>query len=131
MVGVADPRSHDSPASFYRKSSLYRYRKSSLYATLSLLRVSQWRADYGSRGTKIPFTSDIYNVYIFLFISSSAKPPAPKFTLTSNTPTSATVSLTPPGVSGITGYRLQYSQVGGKGKQQRDLGAVTSYELTG
>ncbi|XP_072021130.1 fibronectin-like [Amphiura filiformis] len=59
-----------------------------------------------------------------------AKPPAPQYTLESTTPTSFTIDLTPPSVSGIRGYKVQYQEIGGK-KKEVTIGAVTEYTIDG
>ena len=67
-----------------------------------------------------------FSNYVFI----TEKPPAPNFQLESTTPTSITVSITP-GVSGVKGYRLQYSLQSGGKKDQENLGPGDEHVLDG
>lgn len=78
----------------------------------------------------IQLTEMMISLIFYIVNSCTGKPPPPKFTVKSTSPSSLTITIRPVRVPGLQGYKVQHQEIGGK-KIQKIIGDVTEYVIQG
>ncbi len=72
----------------------------------------------------------IINLSIYFLPIYTAKPPPPRYSLESTTPTSITIHIKRSFVSGVKAYKIQYQEIGAK-KLHVAIGPVAEHTING